>query len=149
MCVTGPQLWNTGWLAIFRCGQLMRLSPRILGVRAVDSTVTAVDMTVRKNLGRFAARARETALSDLAFRLFPDLLRVLVDAEDDHERLEQHPVHAEREQDEDGLDDDQHGEAAAEAAILEAGDEEKQADQQRPGGQQDVEELDDLRRDER
>jgi hypothetical protein len=149
MCVTGPLLWNTTWLHVFRCGHLMRLSPRVLGVRAVDRPVTAVDMTMRKNLRRLAARARADAISDLTFPPFPSPLRVLVDAEDDHERLEQHPVHAEREQDEDGLDDDQHGEAAAKAALLEADDEEDQAEQQGPGGQQDVEDLDDLRRDER
>src|SRR5579871_5246937 len=149
MCVTRPRLWNTTWLDVFRCGHPVPFSPRMLGVRAVDSAVTAVDMRLRKNLPRLAAGTRETAGSGLAFRLFADLLRVFVDAEDDHERLKHHPVHAQREQDEDGVDDDQHGDAAAEAAGLEADDEEDQGDQQDPDGEQDVEDLDDLRRDER
>ena len=60
MCVTGPLLWNTTWLAIFRCGHLMPLSPHMLGVRAVDKSVMAVDTTVRKNLNRLAFGPPET-----------------------------------------------------------------------------------------
>ena len=60
MCVTGPQLWNTTWFAIFRCGHPMPLGPRMLGVRAVDKPVMAVDMTVRKNLPRLVIQAPET-----------------------------------------------------------------------------------------
>src|SRR5258708_867662 len=149
MCVTRPLLWNTTWLDVFRCGQPKPLSPRMLGVRAVDRPVTAVDTAVRKNFLRLAAAARWMPGSGPVFRVFPDLLRLLVETEDDHERLEHHPVHAEREQDENGVDDDQHGEAARDAPRLEADDEEDQPEQQGPDGQQDVEDLDDLRRDNR
>ena len=59
MCVTRPLLWNTTWLEVFRCGQPKPLSPRMLGVRAVDRPVTAVDTAVRKNFLRLAAAAPE------------------------------------------------------------------------------------------
>jgi hypothetical protein len=64
MCVTGPLLWNTTWLEVSRCGHPMLLSPRMLGVRAVDKPVMAVDMTVRKNLLRLASGPRETSAQD-------------------------------------------------------------------------------------
>ena len=64
MCVTGPVLWNTTWLEVFRCGNLKPLSPHMLGVRAVDISVTAVDMPVRKNLRRIAAGTPASLFQD-------------------------------------------------------------------------------------
>ena len=85
----------------------------------------------------------------LAARCSPGSSSVsLVDPEHHHERLKHHPVHAEREQDEDRLDDDQADQAAPNPPVLQD-DEDAQADERDPDGEQDVEDLDDLRRDQR
>src|SRR6185437_808740 len=85
----------------------------------------------------------------LGLAAFANLLGLLVDAEDDHERLKHHAVDAERQQQEDRLDDDQREQAARDAAGLEADDEDRDADERGPDREQHVEDLDDLRRDER
>ena len=43
MCVTGVALWNTPLLGVLRCGHPDPVSPRTLGVRAVDNRAAAVD----------------------------------------------------------------------------------------------------------
>src|SRR5690348_2327132 len=144
MCVTGAELWNTSSSGPFRCGHPEPISPATLEVHPVDAPTAAVD----DGEARKSCPAARSGLR-LGLAAFADLLGLLVDAEDDHERLEHHAVDAERQQQEDRLDDDQREQAARDAAGLEADDEDRDADERGPDREQHVEDLDDLRRDER
>src|SRR5579875_134814 len=111
-------------------------SPRALALRPVESPAAAVDGQGREILS-------VPVLAALAQR--PE---ILVHPVHDHDELEYHPVHAEGEQDEDRVDDDQREEAAGRPAVLEPEAEEDQRPYHRPDGGERVQRLDDLRRDE-
>src|SRR5579871_6359591 len=116
MCVTGAALWNTPSLRGLRCGQAPPVSPRWLAVRVVDRALEAVDDGTGKTCPAWR----------LVFCLGvdTDLLRLVVDPEDHHEGLQKDPVDAERQQDQDRVDDDQDGQAAHDPAAGEADDQE-------------------------
>ena len=123
MCVTRASLWNTPLLEVLRCGHRSPVKPHTLGVRAVDRHR-------RLWTGRCGKTCRAILDRALVLGVRADLLQFAVDLEDHHERLKDDPVHAERDQNEERVDDDERRQRALPpAGVVE---EDEDADRREP-----------------